>query len=55
MRRGGGGGNSGGCAAAVEVAAKGGVVVTGAKIKLGRQGRQRFNLLTGDFNCYTAN
>ena len=47
-----GGGNSGGC---VEVAVKGGVVVTGAEIKPGRQGRQRFNLLRGDFNCYTAN
>lgn len=41
--------------AAVEVVVKGGVVVTGAEIKLGRQGRQRFNLLRGDFNCYTAN
>lgn len=43
------------CVAAVEVVVKGGVVVTGAEIKLGRQGRQRFNLLRGDFNCYTAN
>lgn len=49
---GGGGGNSGGC---VEVVVKGGVVVTGAEIKPGRRGRQRFNLLRGDFNCYTAN
>lgn len=39
----------------VEVMVKGGVVVTGAEIKPGRQGRQRFNLLRGDFNCYTAN
>lgn len=44
-----------GCVAAVEVVVKGGAVVTGAEIKLGRQGRQRFNLLRGDFNCYTAN
>lgn len=35
--------------------AKGRVVVTGAEIQLRRQGRQRFNLLKGDFNCYTAN
>lgn len=54
--RGGGMGDGGaGCAPAVEVMVKGGVVVTGAEIKLGRRGRQRFNLLRGDFNCYTAN
>lgn len=49
------GDGSAGCAAVVEVMVKGGVVVTGAEIKLGRRGRQRFNLLRGDFNCYTAN
>lgn len=52
---GGCGGNSGGCVAAAKVVVKGGVVVTGAEIQLRRQGRQRFNLLKGDFNCYTAN
>lgn len=39
----------------VEVMVKGGVVVTGAEINPGRRRRQRFNLLRGDFNCYTAN
>lgn len=41
--------------AASEVVVKGGAVVTGAKAKLGREGRQRFNLLRGVFNCYIAN
>lgn len=44
-----------GCVAAAKVVVKGGVVVTGAEIQLRRKGRQRFNLLKGDFNCYTAN
>lgn len=39
----------------IEVVVKGGVVVTGAEIQRGRRGRQRFNLLRGDFNCYIAN
>lgn len=48
-------GNGTECVAASEVVLKGGVVVTGAETKLGRLGRQRFNLLRGDFNCYIAN
>lgn len=54
---GGGGsvGNGSECVAASEVAAKGGVVVTGAETKLGRQRRQRFNLLRAGLSCYIAN